>query len=87
MSQPPDSDPSVDGRTMEARNRLEALANDPVMQKMRDQAGYIPIWAMTGSAITFLLTDYAMKTGRLAPKAPRLAKFGIMVSSTFIEFA
>lgn len=60
----------------ELRDRVRKLTEDPVFRQLRDQAGYLPIWAMSGGALAFLATDYALKTGRVRPSSPRVMKIG-----------
>lgn len=59
-----------------AKERLNELIKDPAIEHVRDSIGHLPIWAMTGGALSFFLVDYALKTNRIAPKSPRLARFG-----------
>lgn len=59
------------------RARLDELYKDPAIELIRESAGHLPIWIMSGGAASYFLVDYAIKTGKIAPKYPRLARAGI----------
>lgn len=59
------------------RARLDELYKDPAIELIKESAGYLPIWIMSGGATFYFLVDYALKTGKIAPQSPRLARAGI----------
>lgn len=63
----------------EAKERLAQLLDDPQLDQFKESFKTLPIWGMLSGAFTFLLTDYAIKTNRFAPKAPRMARIGTAV--------
>lgn len=69
----------------EVRRQVDEFVKDPTVGAIRDQLGYLPIWAMMGGAVTFILADFSIKKGRIAPKSPRLALFGIAIYYQWIN--
>lgn len=65
----------------EAKERLAQLLDDPQLNQFKESFKTLPIWGILSGAFTFLLMDYAIKTNRLAPKAPRMARIGNADSS------
>lgn len=63
-----------------AQDRLSELLKDPAFDYVRESFAHLPIWAMSGGALSFFLVDYALKTNRIAPKSPRFTRVGTNIS-------
>jgi hypothetical protein len=60
----------------QAKERLSELLKDPAFDFVRESFAHLPIWTVSGGAMSFFLVDYALKTNRITPKSPRFARVG-----------
>ncbi len=71
-----DDRPLTELSNAELESRIATLMKSPIVDRMRSEAGYLPIWSMTLGGLSWFLADWSIKTGRASPKSPRLVKFG-----------
>lgn len=67
---------SNSSQSPEQKELIDAFLKKPEVKQLMDQAGMIPAWTLASASSLFLLTEWAIRSGRLETNRPRLMKFG-----------